>query len=316
MEPKFRSVSVFAPATVANLACGFDVLGLAVEAPGDSVTVTLQERGGVIVSQITGDGGRLPRDAAKNTATVAINSFLSALKLNLSLSIEIEKQMPLGSGLGSSAASSAAAIVAVNELLGAPLTRKELVRFAMEGERIACGAAHADNVAPAIMGGIILIRSYDPLDIVELPVPSELFVSVIHPHIEVRTEDARKVLRREIALDKAVRQWGNIAGLISGLYQSDYALIGRSLLDEIIEPERSILIPGFDSAKKAAFAAGSLGFSISGSGPSVFAFSRGEVVAKDVSERIVKEFSTIGIQADSYTSKVNPQGAVVKERLS
>lgn len=306
-----KTVTAFAPATVANVACAFDVFGFALSAPGDEVTVTVREKPGVEVLSISGDDGRLPKQAEKNTAAVAIAAFLKKTGIANGVNIDLKKNMPLGSGLGSSAASAVAGVVAVNALFGTPLATVELLPFVMEGERVACGAAHADNVAPSLLGGFVLIRSYDPLDTVKIDSPAELFATVIHPHIEIRTEDARRILKKDIPLKSAVIQWGNTAGLIAGLLKSDYGLIGRSLHDVIIEPERALLIPGFDQVKQAALSAGALGCSISGSGPSIFALSRGKSSAEKAGSAMEKAFSAVGIGSETYISAVNDKGAYV-----
>jgi homoserine kinase len=309
-----RSVKVFAPATVANVACGFDVLGFAVEAPGDTVTVALSNKTGIRINKITGDGGQLPLIPHKNTASVAVQAYLQYLDIQgQGIEITIEKNLPLGSGMGSSAASAAAAVVAVNELFDNPLTRAELVPFAMEAERVACGSAHADNVAPAIMGGFVLIRSYMPLDLIPISPPKDLYCTIVMPHIELRTEDARKILKQEISLKEGILQWGNLAGLIAGLMKNDYALIGRSLQDVIIEPMRALLIPGFDEAKKAALQSGVLGCSISGSGPSIFALSASRNTAQVAAEAMQQALGKIGLKSQIYVSPVNETGAVVVE---
>lgn len=306
-----NSIKVFAPATVANVACGFDVLGFAVDTPGDVVTMQLTDKPGIVITSITGDGGRLPKAAEKNTAGVAVNAFLQHLHLTQGVEITIEKNLPLGSGMGSSAASSAAAVVAINELLGKPLSREALVPFAMEAERIACGAAHADNVAPAIMGGFVLIRSYAPLDLISIPSPDNLYCVVVTPNIELRTEDARKVLKQEITMKDAIEQWGNLAGLIAGLMQKDYALIGRSLQDVIVEPMRALLIPGFEEVKIAALQSGVLGCSISGSGPSIFALATSNQIAESAGAAMKTALNTIGLDGTIYVSKINDTGAKV-----
>lgn len=311
MKTTSKSIKVFAPATVANVACGFDVLGFAVDAPGDVVTMKLTDKPGIKIISITGDGGRLPLAAEKNTAGVAVNAFLQHLNIQQGVSITIEKNLPLGSGMGSSAASAAAAVFAVNELLNKPLTKEELVPFAMEAERIACGASHADNVAPAIMGGFVLIRSYAPLDLIRIPTPANLFCTVITPNIELRTEDARKVLKLDITMKDAILQWGNLAALIAGLMQNDYALIGRSLQDVIVEPMRALLIPGFEEVKQAALDSGVLGCSISGSGPSIFALTDSETIANNAGKAMLKALNTVGLQGKIYTSKVNAEGAKI-----
>ena len=306
-----KEIKVFAPATVANVACGFDVLGLAVENPGDEITIKLSDKPGIRIEKITGDKGRLPKDPLSNTASISIIKMQEQLGIQQGMDIILNKKMPLGSGLGSSAASTVAGVFAANELLGKPFKTEELLPFAMEGERIACGSAHADNVAPALMGGFVLVRSYAPLDAIKLPTPEDLWCTIIHPRIEVQTKDARNILRKQVLLQNAVEQWGNLAGLITGLFTSDYDLISRSLSDVIVEPIRSILIPGFDAAKSAALDAGVLGAGISGSGPSIFALSKDEKTARQAGEDMQVVFSSLAIGSDIYVSKVNPNGPVV-----
>ncbi len=304
-----NSIRVFAPATVANVGPGFDVFGFAVDSPGDEVAAAFSDGPGVCVGEITGDDGLLSKDADKNTAAVAVTAYLSHIGSSQGINLEVHKKMPLGSGLGSSAASAVAAVVAVNELLGKPLERKDLLPFTMEGERVACGAAHADNVAPSLLGGFVLIRSYQPLDIVQIPVPENLWCTVVHPHIEVRTEDARAILRREVTLASVIPQWGNTAGLIAGLYMKDYDLIGRSLTDYVVEPVRSLLIPGFYDVKKAAMDTGALGASISGSGPSVFALSTGEDTARAIAENMRSVWQDrYALASDMFVSRINTNG--------
>lgn len=266
-----KEIRVFAPATVANVACGFDIFGFALDQPGDLVVARLSDKPGVALAKI--EGADLPRDPAKNTAGVSVIKLLEYLGTAQGIELEVHKRMPLGSGLGSSAASAAGSLFAVNCLLGSPLSPLELVPFAMEAERMACGSAHADNVAPALLGGFVLIRSYSPLDIVPVPIKVDLHCTILHPRIEIKTEEARKILKKEIALSQLVAQTGNAAGLIAGLMQGDFSLISRSLEDAVAEPIRSALIPGFYAMKEAAMKAGALGCSISGSGPSLFALS-------------------------------------------
>ena len=304
-------IKVFAPATVANVSCGFDILGFALNSPGDEIILQKNNSGKVKIVEVTGDHGKLPLDPERNSASAVILHFLEHIGERPGIDIYLHKKMPLGSGLGSSAASSAAAAFAVNALLDSPLSLKEVLRFAMFGEKVACGSEHADNVAPALYGGFVLIRSYDPLDVIKLPAPDHLYASVIHPQIEIKTKDARDILKKEIRLKNAIKQWGNVGGLISGLYESDYDLIGRSMEDHIIEPIRSILIPGYAEVKDAAMKAGVLGCGISGSGPSVFALSKGIQTAESAGEKMVKEFKNIGIESDIYVSKVNNQGPIV-----
>jgi len=309
-----RSVTVFAPATVANVASGFDVLGFALERPGDAVTVRRSEGRGVTVTAITGDGGRLPKDTAKNTAAVAAQAFLESVGSPFGVEIAVEKRMPLASGLGSSAASAVAAVHAVNLLAGSPLARRELLPFTLLAEKAACGSAHADNTAPSLLGGFVLIRSYEPLDVLRLPVPAGLACAVVHPHTEVKTEDARRILKKEIRLADAIRQWGNLAALVASLYEGDLALLGRSLQDVVAEPIRSLLIPGFASVKSAALAAGALGCSISGSGPSVFALCPAADVAERAGAAMVEAFRAAGLASDLFLSAVNTTGSTVLAR--
>jgi homoserine kinase len=303
-----KSIKVFIPATVSNVACGFDIFGFALENPGDEVRIKLRNKPGVEISKITGDNGRLPLDPEKNTAGVSVLKYLNHLKSRQGVEIEVHKKMPLGSGLGSSAASAVGSVFGLNLLLNEPLTGTELIPFAMEGERIACGSAHADNVAPSMMGGFVLIRSYQPLDVIQIPTPNNLFCAVVHPQIEIRTEDARRILKKDISLKDAITQWGNTAALVAGLMKPDYDLISRSLKDVIIEPVRSMLIPGFDQAHDSAIKAGALGMSISGSGPSVFALAKSLKSAKAAAESILNEFKKFNMDGEIYISKINKNG--------
>lgn len=306
-----ESVRIFAPATVANVSCGFDVLGFAVNEPGDEIILQKNNQNKLHIDTITGDEGKLPKDAGKNTATVAIQQFLKHLNSDQGFSLTLHKKMPLGSGMGSSAASAVAGVFAANKLLGEPLSVPELLPFAMEGERIACGAAHADNVGPSLYGGLVLVRSYDPLDVIRIKTPSDLFCTLIHPKIQIRTEDARAILKRQVPLQQAIQQWGNLAGLVTGFQQNDYDLISRSMQDVIAEPVRSILIPGFDKVKQQALAAGALGFSISGSGPSMFALSRGGEIAERAARQMQAALSELHIKSEVFVSPVNQQGPIV-----
>lgn len=306
-----ESVRVFAPATVANVSAAFDILGFALNQPGDEVIARLHETPGVTIHSIHGDNGKLPTDPRKNTASVAVQSMLDALPSAPGIEIELFKNMPLGSGLGSSAASAVAAVYACNQLLDAPFNKKELLPFVMTAEAAACGVGHADNVAPSLFGGFVLIRSYDPLDIIELPVPDDLFAVVVHPEIEIRTEDARKILRKEIRLADAVKQWGNIAGIIAALYRKDVGLLGRSLQDHIVEPVRSLLIPGFRDVQSAALQAGALGCSLSGSGPSIFSLCAGKETAQIVADAMNAAFANINITAVPYVSAINTVGPTI-----
>lgn len=303
-----ESIRVFAPATVANVTCGFDILGFAVDRPGDEIVLRKNENGKLRIVRISGDGGALPTDIGRNTCGVVLTIFMEQTGIGVGLDVELNKKMPLGSGLGSSAASAVAAAFAANELFGRPLTLEQLLPITMEAERMACGAAHADNVAPGLYGGFVLVRSYEPLDVVKLPVSESLYASIVHPHIEVKTKDAREILRRELYLRDAVKQSGNVAGLVAGLLLSDYGLIGRSMHDYIVEPIRAILIPGYDDVKVAAIQNGALGAGISGSGPSLFALCTSESLAFKAGKGMRDVYVGMDIQCDMYVSKINLEG--------
>ncbi|MEM9081435.1 MAG: homoserine kinase [Verrucomicrobiota bacterium] len=302
-------VTVFAPATVANVACGYDVLGFAIDGPGDFIKASFADKPGLRITHITGDDGKLPIDPEKNTATVAALDLLHHLgKTGLGIELEIHKRMPFSSGLGSSAASAVAGAFAVNALLGEPLSKKQLLPFAVTGEAAASGSKHADNVAPCLFGGIIFIRDNATLDFIELPVPDQLHAAVIYPEIEIPTKTAREILPTDFPLKNLTTQIGNLGALLSGLYTADYQLIGRSLHDHIAEPHRQKLIPEFYPAKQAALAAGALGFSISGAGPSVFTLSQGPATAQKSAEAISRIFSNIPLKNSTYLSPICPQG--------
>ncbi|MFM8347930.1 MAG: homoserine kinase [Bacteroidota bacterium] len=302
-------VRAFAPATVANVVCGFDVFGFAVQEPGDTVSLQWSTSPGVHITAIHGDGGLLPLEAERNTAGVAIIEFLRQAGIDRGVTMEVTKGLPLGSGMGSSAASSVAALVAINELTGCNLSRAELLPFAMEAERIACGSAHADNAAPGLLGGFVLVRSYEPLDVVSIPFPERLRCVLVHPDLELKTRDARRVLRQTLSLSDATRQWGNTAGLVAGLIKGDLGLVGRSMEDKVAEPVRSLLIPGYAQVRQAALGAGAIGCGISGSGPTMFALC--EDHADSVGEAMVQAFRTVGLSGTVFHSKLNPAGAAL-----
>src|SRR5687767_1004612 len=307
-----RRIRVFAPATIANLGPGFDVLGLALTEPGDLIEAELTGRQGVEIVDITGDAGALSRDPLKNVASIAAADVLRRAGSGGGIRLWLHKQMPLASGLGSSGASSAVGAVAANELLGTPLSRSELLLSAMEGERAASGTAHADNVAPSVLGGIVLVRSYHPFEIVSLPTPEALRVAVVHPHCHVSTADARRLLTdRAFGLDAIVPNLGNIAALVTALCTGDLGLLGRAIEDQLIEPLRATLIPGFDGVKKAALQAGALGCSIAGSGPSIFAFAADDESAERIGSAMRVAFRAVGLESDVWSGKVSAQGARV-----
>jgi homoserine kinase len=301
-----NEIKIFCPATIANLSCGFDVLGLCLETAGDEMIIRKSNVKGIRITKIV--GADLPLETEKNVAGVSALAMLEAVETEFGFEIEIYKNIKAGSGIGSSAASSAGAVFGINELLGRPFTRKELVLFAMQGEKLASGNAHADNVAPALLGGFTLVRSSNPLDIIKIESPSELYATVVHPQIELKTSDARSVLKQTVSLKSAITQWGNVGGLIAGLYTKDYDLIGRSLHDEIVEPLRSVLIPGFDLIKKTAYENGALGSGISGSGPSIFALSKGKETADKIAKAMSAVYDEMNLPYEIHVSKVNDEG--------
>jgi len=301
-------IKISAPATIANLVCGFDILGMALNEPQDIMKMKLIDE--PVIKIIHDDDFGLPVVPANNVAGVSLLALLEACEKKIGFELVINKQIKPGSGLGSSAASAAGAVVAANHLLGNIFSKEDLVRFAMNGEKLASGVKHADNIAPCIYGGVILIRSIFPLDIIPLPAP-DLFVTVVHPQIEVKTSDARQILRKEVQLKDAIRQWGNIAGLVTGFLKNDPDLIGRSLEDVIIEPVRSILIPGFDEIKKTAKECGAIGGGISGSGPSIFMLSKEKNTAEKVEAVMKNIYEKIGIEYRTYVTTINKNGAKI-----
>ena len=304
-----NEIKLFCPATIANISCGFDVLGLCLETVGDEMIIRKSDVKGIKITKIVGE--ELPLETSKNVAGVAALALLDAIDYKFGFEIEIYKNIKPGSGIGSSAASAAGAVFGINELLGKPFKRKELVEFAMKGEAIASGSEHADNVAPAILGGITLVRSSAPLDIIKIESPSELFATVIHPQIELKTSEMRAVLQPMIPLKSAILQWGNLGGLIAGFYTSDYELIGRSLHDEIVEPLRGPFIPKFDVIKKTAIENGALGSGISGSGPSIFALSKGIETANRIAKAMLVVYEDMNMPFEIHVSKVNTEGVKI-----
>ena len=303
-------ITAYAPGTVSNVGCGFDVLGFALESPGDLVGAEPRDRAGVEIIAIDGDDGRLSRDPRSNTAGAAVLALLERLGTTRGIRLRIEKGLPLASGIGSSGASAVAAVVAVNELLGRPAGVDLLVECAMAGEVAGCGSAHPDNVAPSLLGGFVLARSVNPPDIVRLPVPDGLSCAVLHPHLEIKTGSARALLADRVPLDDAVRQWGNVGALVAGLFLNDLALIGRAIEDHIAEPRRAHLVPGLEAIKQAARAGGALGCSLSGSGPSVFALCDSLDRAALAGAKMRDAFSALaGSSADLWVSPVARHGA-------
>ncbi len=306
-------IKVFAPASVANVACGFDILGFALEKPGDEIVVRFsEEHKGLKITEITGCKGKLPFDVEKNTAGFAAQRLLEHLgEADKGIDMEIHKKMPFGSGLGSSAASAAGAVMAINELLKRPLEKRDLLPFAVLGEQIADGAYHADNVAPSLLGGMIMIRNNQDLDVHRLYLPHGIYATVIYPHVEILTKDARNILSKEVSLNQCIEQNGNLAGFLVGLFNGDFELIKRSLKDVIIEPQRAKLIPHFYEVQSAALATGVLGCSISGAGPSIFCLSANSLVAETAGQAMKAVFDRAGIGNDLFISPINQEGAVL-----
>ncbi len=300
-----KKITIHAPATVANLVCGFDILGLALNEPFDVMELTLTEEPKLVIQNADHYG--LPTDPLKNVAGVALLSLMETLPNPVGFEMTIEKRIKPGSGIGSSAASAAGAVAAANILLNNLYSPDDLIQFAMNGEKLASGVKHADNIAPCLRGGITLVRSIYPLDIISIP-PPPMYVTIVHPQIEVRTSDARQILKKQIFLKDAIRQWGNIAGLVTGLLRSDYELIGRSLEDVIIEPIRSILIPAFAEVKKQSLEAGALGGGISGSGPSIFMLSKEKHTALAIEKEMSSIYDRLGIENSTYVTTINEQG--------
>ncbi len=306
-----KEIGVFAPATVSNIGCGFDIMGFALEEPGDNVIIRRVNGYETVISKITGDDGRLPYDTLLNTASIPVLAMKKDFGVDIGLEIEIHKKMPFGSGLGSSAASSVAATYAFNELAGLSLSKKEMLGYALKGEMIASGTIHADNIAPCLYGGFTLIRGYNPIDVVDIDYPNELYCAIIHPDIEISTRMAREILPKEIQLSTAIKQWGNCSGLVAGLLKNDFELIGRSMEDFVAEPLRSKLIPHYDLIKRLALSNGAVGCSISGSGPSIFAITKGQMNAVNIIKSIKDSFSNKAIKFDYYISKINKKGPKV-----
>ncbi len=305
---ELREIEIFAPATIANISCGFDVLGCCLDSIGDKMILRKTSEQGVRIAKIIGD--ELPMDPEKNVASVAVMAMLEAVedKPDFGIEIEIYKNIKPGSGIGSSAASGAGAVFAANELLGKPFSKHELIPFAAEGERAACGAPIADNVAPALLGGFTLVKETDPIKVLELPSINGLYATIIHPQIEIKTSISRDILPQTVGLNDAVKQWANVGALIHSLHMNDHSLFADSLKDFIVEPHRSKLIPKFNKVIKQAIDAGALGGGISGSGPSIFTFSKNLETAENVSLAINNIYKNTNIPFHIYVSKINDTG--------
>ena len=300
-----KSIRVNATASVANVSCGFDCLGFSIKGPSDVIRIEEKKTAGIEIIVTGKKSNDIPLDPKKNTAGKALLSFLNEVSEEPKYKIHIEKGIPPGSGLGSSAASAVSSVFGINALLDYPLNDHELLIHAMEGESAASGSLHADNVAPVLFGGIVLIRSYDPLDTISLPVPENLFCTAVLPDVAVNTFEARKILPENITLGSAVEQSSNLAGFIAGLYEEDYELIGKSMIDLFAEPHRSKLIPHYMKLKNSAFESGAIGCGISGSGPSIFALSKSEEIAENIGENFCNSYIKYGINSISYHSKIN-----------
>ena len=308
-----NEITIFSPATVANVSCAFDIMGFAVKDAGDRMTFRKIPEKEIRLTMK--NFPELPAEPEKNVAGVVAMAMLERVNPGFGVAIELEKGILPGSGMGSSGASAGGAAFGMNLLLGEPFTTKELVWFAMQGEALASGVAHADNVAPNLLGGFVLVRSTTPLDVIPLHTPASLWVSLIHPLIEVKTRNARDILKKTLSLKDAVAQWGNVAGLVTGLFTEDYSLIARSLHDGIVEPVRSMLIPRFALLKEAALDAGALGCSISGSGPSVFALSAGQRTAEKVTASFRRVYAGTGVPFETFSSPVAAEGCrIVNEK--
>jgi len=300
-----NEIKIFSPATVANVSCGFDVLGFCLDTIGDEMIIRKTDKKGIYISKI--EGHDLPFETEKNVAGVSALALYEDAQPNCGFEIEIYKKIKPGSGVGSSSASAAGSVFAINELLGKPYNKTQLTYFAMKGEALASGSEHADNIAPALFGGFTLVKSVTPIEVLQIPTPSNLYVTVIHPQIEIKTSEARAILPKEVELKKAITQWANVGSLVHALHTNDYQLIKRSLEDVIVEPHRSKLIPFFNDVKLAANTY-ALGTGISGSGPSIFALSEGIENAKKVEQAIRNVYSKTDIAFETYVSKINVQG--------
>lgn len=301
-------IKVSAPATVSNIGCGFDVMGFATDVISDEVILKISNEKKIHISKISGDGGKLPYDIKTNTCTKAMLEMLKKLELKIGIEVQIFKNIGFGSGLGSSAASAVAGVFALNELLERPFNKKELLDFALLGEKAASKAIHADNVAPCLFGGFILIRSYNPIDIISLEPPENLFCTIIHPQLEIKTSEARKILGKSIQLKTAVTQWGNVGALVAGIISKDINLIGRSVQDAVAEPKRASLIPGYFDIKNAAINSGAKGCNISGSGPAIFAFSESQDAASRIGRAMKRAAEKHKLKNKVYISRINNQG--------
>ena len=304
-----NEIKLFSPATVANVACGFDVLGLCLDTIGDEMVVRKVDEKGVRITKI--EGFKLPFETELNVAGVSALAMYQELEPDCGFEIEIKKNIKPGSGIGSSAASAVGSVYGINALLGSPLNKTQLTQFAIKGEALASGSEHADNIAPALFGGFTLVKSVSPLEILQIPSPDNLYVTIIHPQIEIKTAISRAILPKNVPLKNAIIQWANVGSFIHSLHTSDYPLMQRSLHDVIIEPHRSKLIPHYNEVKQQTLKVGALGTNISGSGPSIFSLCKGIENANKVRGVMTNIYSNTGIEFDVHVSKINTQGVKI-----
>jgi len=304
-----NEIKIFSPATVANVSCGFDVLGFCLDSVGDDMVIRKTDKKGIFITKIVGFD--LPYETELNVAGVSALAMYNAIDVDFGFEIEIYKNIKPGSGIGSSAASAVGSVFGMNELLGRPFNKTELTAFAIKGEAIASKCEHADNLAPALFGGFTLVKSINPVQILEIPSPTDLYATIIHPQIEIKTSESRAVLPKEVALNDAITQWANVGSLVHALHTSDYNLLKDSLHDVIVEPHRSKLIPHYNDVKKASLQAGALGCGISGSGPSIFSLSKGLETANNIKEAINNVYANTGIEFDIHVSKINTEGVKI-----
>ena len=304
-----NEIKLFSPATVANVSCGFDVMGFCLDSVGDIMVIRKTARKGIFISNV--EGFDLPLEAELNVAGVSALAMYNTIDVDFGFEIEINKKIKPGSGIGSSAASAVGSVFGMNELLGRPFNKTQLTAFAIKGEALASKSEHADNLAPALFGGFTLVKSLSPLQILQIPTPSDLYATIIHPQIEIKTSEARAILPKNVPLNDAITQWANFGSLIHALHTSDYELIKSALKDVIVEPYRSKLIPHYDEVKKAAIEAGALGAGISGSGPSIFSLSKSIETAKNVKDAMYKVYSKTNIDFDIHVSKINTKGVKI-----
>ena len=305
------SIKVFSPGSITNLSCGYDILGLCLQNRGDEITVSKTNKKGIIIKSI--EGHVLTKDVNKNVAGIAAQALLKNININYGFEIEIKKGIKPGSGIGSSAASSAGTVYAINQLLDSPFSHLDLIKYSMEGERFVSGSYHADNVAPIILGGITLVRSIDAIDVIKLPSPKSLEVIIVRPNIEIKTSDSRKVVKKKIKIEKMVQQSANLGSFISSLYTEDFDLMSKSVVDEIIEPDRSMLIPEFDNIKKISIDSGAIAVGISGSGPSIFSLSNNTSLSNKILDNITNHYDKLRIDYDGFISKINTAGIKILE---